>query len=212
MTLRTTQRLRSSLWVFSAGCSEGPDKSVTVFVNTEAFMTDTAALHWTASGRLFRSIIDKNKGDVEFWGDHVFAHNSPIEHEQLLIVFFGFLQNYFQSLGDSHGPKEVQELWTELWDDWKNLTSIHQKIDNFQLLETSYLASVRGTFMSDATNRNSTSQTRRALVAMASTPGTTSVFPSVACMFLEFAFELCEEGNAPVFRLTMIQAVNHVLK
>ena len=175
-------------------------------------MTDTAALHHTASGRLFRSISDKSKGDIEFWGEHVFAHNSPTEHEHLLLFFFGFLKAYFDSLGDFHGPKEVKELWAGLWGDWRDLTSMHQKLDNFQLLETCYMASVNGTFMSEATNPNSTSQTRRALVAIASNPGNTSVLPTVACMFLEFAFDLAEEHNATLFRETMTEAVNHVLK
>ena len=47
MTLRMTQRLRSSFSVFSSGCSEGPDKSVIVYVNTEVSKTDTV---WVGVG------------------------------------------------------------------------------------------------------------------------------------------------------------------
>lgn len=175
-------------------------------------MSDKAALHWSASCRLFRSTIAKNESDRNTFSEHVFAHNSPIDHENLLVVTFGFLQSYFATLGDIHGTVQTQELWSGLWSDWKEITSIHQKLDSFHLLETVYMSCVRETFMSDATNRNSTSPTRRALVTMASTPGTASVYPTVACMFLDFAFDLCDEGNVPMFRETMKDVVNHALK
>jgi hypothetical protein len=47
---------------------------------------------------------------------------------------------------------------------------------------------------------------------MASTPGTASIFPIAACMFLDFTFDLCDERNAPMFRQAMRDAVNHALK
>jgi hypothetical protein len=175
-------------------------------------MSDKAALHWSVSCRLFRSTVTKNESDRDAFSEHVFAHNSPIDHEHLLVVIFGFLQSYFASLGDSHGIKQTQEFWAGIWGDWKDMTSIQHKLEDFQLLETVYMSCVRGTFISDATNRNSTSPTRRAVVTMASTPGTASIFPTVACMFLDFAFDLCDEGNAPMFRQTMRDAVNHALK
>lgn len=175
-------------------------------------MTNTEELHWKASGRLLRSAVTNNESDRESFFDHVFAHNSPAEHEILLTVFFGMVQKYFESLGDSHGPKNVEELWLGLWSDWKELTSTHQRIEQFQLVETIYNACVKGTFVKEATDRNSTSQTRRALVTMASIPGFTSIHPFIACVFLGFAFDLCDEGNAPLFRRTMREAVDHILK
>lgn len=175
-------------------------------------MSDKAALHWSASCRLFRSTIAKDESDRIAFSEHVFAHNSPIDHESLLVVTFGFLQSYFATLGDIQGSEKTQEFWSGIWSDWKEITSIHQKADSFQLLETVYMSCVRGTFMSDATNRNSTSPTRRALVTMASTPGTAGFYPMVVCMFLDFTFDLSDDGNVPIFRQTMKEVVNHALK
>lgn len=168
-------------------------------------MSDKAALHWSASCRLLRSTVTKNESDRDAFSQHVFAHNSPTDHEHLLVEIFGFLQTYFASLGD-------YEFWTGMWGDWKDTTSIQHKLEDFQLLETVYISCVRGTFMSDVTNRNSTSPTRRAVVAIAATPGSASIFPIVACMFLDFTFDICDEGNAPMFRQIMRDAVNQALK
>ncbi|MEI8024113.1 MAG: hypothetical protein WCH63_07995 [Actinomycetota bacterium] len=175
-------------------------------------MSDKAAEHWTATHRLLRSTVTKDEADRALFGDHVFKYNSPIDHEHILVVFFGFIQSYFASLGDTLGSTQTQELWSGFWSDWKDITSIHQKVQEFHLLETAYMASVAGTFMSEGTDRNSTSRTRSSLVTMASTPGTTSLLPMVACMFFDSAFDICDEGNAPIFRQTMKDAVNHGLK
>ena len=175
-------------------------------------MTDTEQLHWKASGQLLRSTVTGNENDRDSFFEHVFAHNSPLEHEVLLTVFFGMVQKYFESLGDLHGSNNVEELWLGLWSDWKDMTSTQQRIEQFHLLETIYIATVKGTFVKEATNRNSTSQIRQALVTMASLPGFTGIHPTVACMFLSFAFDLCDEGKAPIFRRTMKDAVEHILK
>lgn len=175
-------------------------------------MSNMEQLHWTASGRLLRSSVTKNTADRDSFGDHVFDHNSPIEHEHLLVVFFGILQNYFEGVAISRGAQQIQELWIGLWSDWKDSTSIHQKFDDFSLVETTYLACIRGSFISDATNQNSTSQARRALVQMASTPGSASLLPMLVGLFLEFAFDICDEGNAPFFRQLMKDVADHALK
>jgi hypothetical protein len=47
---------------------------------------------------------------------------------------------------------------------------------------------------------------------MASTLGTTLILPMLACMFFDSTFDYCDEGNAPIFRQTMKDAVNHGLK
>jgi hypothetical protein len=181
-------------------------------INRGVFMSDKAQLHWTAASRLVRSSLNKSESDQDQFSTHVFAYNSPLEHEHLLVVFFGFLQNYFSSLGDTLGAKEIEELWLGLWSDWKDMTKIHTRLDEFSLLETTYIAAVKGHFMTDATNQNSASTARRALVAMASTPGTTGIFPMVTIQFLQFAFEICDQGNASIFRRTMTDAVNHALR
>ena len=175
-------------------------------------MSDKAAEHWTVTHRLLLSTVTKDEADRRLFGDHVFKYNSPIDHEHILVVFFGFIQSYFASLGDALGSRQTQELWSGFWSDWKDITSIHQKVQEFHLLETAYMASVAGTFMSEGTNRNSTSQTRSSLVTMASTPGSTSLLPMVACMFFDLSFDICDEGNAPIFRQTMKDAVNHGLE
>lgn len=175
-------------------------------------MSDKVAEHWTMTHRLLQSTVTKDRDERALFRDHVFKYNSPIDHEHILVVFFGFIQSYFASLGDTLGSRKIQEGWSGLWSDWKDETSIHRKVQEFHLLETAYMASVAGTFMSEGTDRNSTSRTRSSLVTMASTPGTTSFLPMVACMFFDSTFDICDEGNAPIFRQTMKDAVNHGLK
>jgi hypothetical protein len=176
------------------------------------FMSDNSQLHWTAASQLVRSSLNKSESDRDQFSSHVFAYNSPLEHEHLLVVFFGFLQNYFSSLGDTLGAKEMEELWLGLWSDWKDMTKIQTRIQEFPLLETVYTAVAKGTFMAEATNRNSSSATRKALVAIASTPGSTGILPMMTIQFLQFAFELSDQSNTSIFRRTMTDAVNHALK
>jgi hypothetical protein len=175
-------------------------------------MSDKAQLHWTAAVRLVRSSLNKSESDQEQFGNHVFAYNSPVEHEHLLVVFFGFLENYISSLGETLGAKEMEELWLDLWSDWKDTTNIQTRLQEFPLLETVYMSVAKGTFMTEATNQNSFSSTRKALVAIASTTGSAGILPIVTIQFLQFAFELCDQSNASIFRRTMTDAVNHALK
>jgi hypothetical protein len=176
------------------------------------FVSNTSDLHWVAACRAVRFALSKENDDHEQLSTHVFAYNSPVEHEFLLISYFGFLQTYLSSFSDKVPQKEIENLWLELWSIWKQVSQIENRMKESSLLDVIVVAVINGTFMGEVSDTNSQGSIRRSLVSMASTPGTTYILPLMATMFLQFALDELDNENLPTFRKQLAEHVNHGLK
>ena len=152
-------------------------------------MSDTSQSHWTAACRLMQSSLTGNKADRDFFSNHFFAHNSPVEWEFLLISYFGFFQTYLTSFNDKIEHAEIENLWLELWSVWKEASQSPTRIKEFPLLEVTMASVFKGTFMGDVSDTNSPGPTQQAFKTMAATQGTAYMLPLLASSFLQFSLE-----------------------
>ena len=159
-----------------------------------------------------QSSLTGNKADRDFFSNHFFAHNSPVEWEFLLISYFGFFQTYLTSFNDKIEHAEIENLWLELWSVWKEASQSPTRIKEFPLLEVTMASVFKGTFMGDVSDTNSPGPTQQAFKTMAATQGTAYMLPLLASSFLQFSLEELDKENLSIFRKRFAEAVTHGLK
>jgi hypothetical protein len=126
---------------------------------------------------------------------------SPRRLEQILVRFFGLISTYIQVLiDDTESRSDIEEFWLTTWSEWQSVSGIADKLQEFYLLNPPMESAIRGVFMHEMLSSDQASESRQAIVAIASSQGTASVLPMTMTIFFRYIFDVAEREGLPLLQ------------